>query len=35
MQINYEVPGGLAAGAQPVVVTVGGATSADASLTIR
>jgi uncharacterized protein (TIGR03437 family) len=34
MQINYQVPSGLPAGVQPVVVTVGSATSADALLTV-
>ncbi len=34
MQINYTVPGGLSLGAQPVVVTVGNASSAEAQLTI-
>jgi uncharacterized protein (TIGR03437 family) len=34
MQINYQVPGGLSAGVHPVVVTIGGASSAEANLTI-
>ena len=33
-QINFQVPSSLAAGAQPVVVSVGGVPSAPASLTI-
>ena len=34
MQINYQVPSGLPAGVQPVVVTVGNASSVEANLTI-
>lgn len=34
VQINYEVPTGIATGAQPVVVTVGGVASAPATLTV-
>jgi len=33
-QINVQVPGGIALGAQPVIVTVGGVASAPATLTI-
>jgi uncharacterized protein (TIGR03437 family) len=34
VQINYQIPAGLALGAQPVVVTVGGVTSAPATIAI-
>jgi len=34
MQINYTVPSGLPAGVQPVVVTVGSASSVEANLTV-
>ena len=34
VQINFQVPAGIALGAQPVVVTVGGASSAPATLTV-
>jgi uncharacterized protein (TIGR03437 family) len=34
LQINYQVPSGLTAGIHPVVVTIGGASSAEANLTI-
>src|SRR5207253_2795088 len=34
MQVNFTVPSTVATGAQPVVVTVGGAASAAASLTV-
>jgi uncharacterized protein (TIGR03437 family) len=34
-QINVQVPGGIAAGAQPVVVTVGGVASAPATVRIN
>lgn len=34
VQINYQVPSGIASGAQPVVVTVGGVASPPATLTI-
>lgn len=34
LQINYQVPSGLSLGVQPVVVTVGNASSAEANLTI-
>jgi uncharacterized protein (TIGR03437 family) len=34
MQINVQVPSGIAAGVQPVIVTVGGVTSAQATVTI-
>jgi uncharacterized protein (TIGR03437 family) len=33
-QINVQVPNGISAGAQPVVVTVGGVASAPATITI-
>ena len=35
MQINYQVPSGLTPGQQPVVVTVGNASSAEAQLTVQ
>jgi len=35
LQINYQIPGGVAAGAQPVIVTVGGVSSKPAYLTIQ
>jgi uncharacterized protein (TIGR03437 family) len=34
MQVNFVVPSGVAVGAQPVVVTIGGAASASASLAV-
>lgn len=34
IQINYQVPGGIAPGAEPVVVTVGGIASAPATLNV-
>ncbi len=34
VQINYQVPSGIATGAQPVVVTVGGVASPSATLTV-
>lgn len=34
MQINYQVPAGLTAGIQPVVVTIGGASSTEANLAV-
>jgi uncharacterized protein (TIGR03437 family) len=34
-QINVQVPSGIATGAQPVVVTVGGVASAPASVVIN
>jgi uncharacterized protein (TIGR03437 family) len=34
LQINYQVPSGLTAGIHPVVVTIGGASSVEANLTI-
>jgi uncharacterized protein (TIGR03437 family) len=34
VQINYQVPSGLTAGIQPVVVTIGSASSAEANLTV-
>ncbi len=34
MQINYTVPSGVPAGVQPVVVTVGSASSSEANLTV-
>jgi uncharacterized protein (TIGR03437 family) len=33
-QVNVQVPSGVAAGVQPVVVTVGGVASAPATVTI-
>ena len=35
MQINFQVPAGVAIGTQPVVVTINGISSAVASLTVR
>ncbi len=34
LQINYQVPAGLTPGVQPVVVTIGGASSAEGSITV-
>jgi uncharacterized protein (TIGR03437 family) len=33
-QINYQIPSGLAAGAQPVIVSIGGVSSPAATITI-
>jgi uncharacterized protein (TIGR03437 family) len=33
-QINYQIPGGIGLGTQPVVVSIGGLLSAPANLTV-